>query len=182
MTHDEFQGLIDPILARFGLEGEVGEEYRKPPLEVLAYHRRAVRLHWLPLLGRAQSVVALVRQPIDLAGTGPTAKSLMDRLAGAAGTRFAPGRAHGFGPIGLTALVTTPEPITPEDEGRLGGSLVASAGSRVVPLGLIRVNLGQEAMAFHLAEGPAGLFPEPVALADALAARFRRFVPLADWD
>ena len=52
--------------------------------------------------------------------------------------------------------------------------------SRVVPLGLIRINLGQEAMAFQLAGGPDDLYPEPAALADALTARFRRYVPLFD--
>ena len=56
-------------------------------------------------------------------------------------------------------------------------ALVGLSRMRSVPLGLIRLNLGQEAMAFALAAGPAGLFPEPVALADALTKHFRRFVP-----
>ncbi len=52
--------------------------------------------------------------------------------------------------------------------------------TRVVPLGLIRVNLGQEAMSLALTRPPGGLFPEPEAVADALTTRLRRFVPLME--
>ncbi len=37
-------------------------------------------------------------------------------------------------------------------------------------------------MSFQLAGGPAGLFPEPVTLVDALTTKFRRFVPTIEWD
>ena len=47
-------------------------------------------------------------------------------------------------------------------------------------MGLIRVNLGQEALSFALASGPADIFSEPTALADALTPHFRRFVPLIE--
>ena len=182
MTTDELAGLIDPVLADLGATREIGEEYRAPPLEVFAYHRRGVRLHWTPLLGRSQSVVAVARQPVDLAGTEAGHRALVARLADAASIRFPPSRALGFGPIGLSAVILTPEPITPEDEDRLAAGLRATLRSRVVPLALIRLNLGQEAMAFRLAEGPANLYREPTALADALTGRFRRFVPTFEWD
>ncbi len=59
-------------------------------------------------------------------------------------------------------------------------ALEAPSGRGSCRWALVRVNLGQEAMAFQLAGSPDGLFPEPVALADALTLQFRRFVPLFD--
>jgi hypothetical protein len=86
--------------------------------------------------------------------------------------------------IGLSAVVLTPEPIGPEDDATLGqilgGFSATRTRTRAVPLGLFRVNLGQEALAFTLAPGPPGLFTEPEALADALALHFRRFVPMME--
>ena len=41
---------------------------------------------------------------------------------------------------------------------------------RVVPFGLIRVNLGQEAMALAINSSPDELFPEPGLLADSSAS------------
>ena len=182
MTFDELTGVIDPALAGLASTLAIGEEYQAPPLEVLRYHHRGVRVHWTPLLGRSQSVVALVRQPIDLAGTEAGHRALLDRVAGAASTRFPPSRALGFGSVALTTVVLTPEPITLDDEKRLATCLRASLRSRVVPLALVRINLGQEALAFHLNNGPGGLFPEPAALVDALSARLKRFVPTFEWD
>jgi hypothetical protein len=51
---------------------------------------------------------------------------------------------------------------------------------RVVPFGLIRINLGQEAIALAINSSPDELFPEPGRLADALCEQFRRYVPLID--
>ena len=48
MLEDPFLDLIDPILKPLGLREEDGEEYREPPLDVLRYYRKPVRLHWLP--------------------------------------------------------------------------------------------------------------------------------------
>jgi hypothetical protein len=94
------------------------------------------------------------------------------------------GSAAGGLVIGLTVLVLTPEPIGPDDDATLGqilGGLSARrTRTRAVPLGLLRVNLGQEALAFALVPGPAGLFAEPEALADALSLHLRRFVQLID--
>jgi hypothetical protein len=49
-----------------------------------------------------------------------------------------------------------------------------------VPLGLVRLNLGQEAIAFALTHSPDNLFPEPIALADHLTEHFKRFVSAID--
>ena len=49
-----------------------------------------------------------------------------------------------------------------------------------MPFGLMRVNLGQEAVALALNTSPDALFTESVRLADALCDRFRRFVPLIE--
>ena len=64
--------------------------------------------------------------------------------------------------IGLTALVLTPEPIGPADDAMLREVLGVKLGRmRVVPFGLIRVNLGQEAIALAVNSSPDDLFTEP---------------------
>ena len=183
MLEDQFFDLIDPVLKPLGLSEEDGEEFREPPLDVLRYYRRPVRLHWFPLIGRAQAVVAVVRQPVDvglLSGSAKDYAAFLNRLGLAVNGRFPPGNRLGWGSIGLTAVVLTPEPIAAEDDALMKAALEAPRRSRVVPLGLVRVNLGQEAMAFQLAGGSDTLFPEPAAIADALTLQFRRFVPLFD--
>jgi hypothetical protein len=182
LLEDEFFDLIDAVLKPLGLLEEDGEEFREPPLDVLRYYRKAVRLHWLPMIGRAQAVVAVARQPVDvgLSGSPKDYRAFLGRLSMAVNGRFPPGRKLGWGSIGLTVVALTPEPIAAEDDALMKAALEAPARSRVVPLGLVRVNLGQEAMAFQLSGGSDGLFPEPVALADSLTLRFRRFVPLFD--
>jgi hypothetical protein len=209
MIEEQFFDAIDPVLRGTGAVVEAGEEFRTPPLEVLRYYFRPVRLHWLPFLGRASSVVAVVRQPVDVGFRPDDYRIFLTRIARAVNGRFPPwtwtwtwsgsgtGRRRWLRPwlwwrgrdrsasgglvIGLTALVLTPEPIGPDDDATLQqllGTLSARhTRTRTVPLGLLRVNLGQEALAFALAPGPAGLFVEPEALADALSLRLRRFVP-----
>jgi hypothetical protein len=192
MIEDQLFEIIDPVLKEAGAMIEPGEEFRTPPLDVLRYYWRPVRLHWVPLLGRASSVVAVVRQPVDVGFRPDDYRKLVSRLALAVNGRFPPGtwsRRRGFKltgglVIGLTVLVLTPEPIGPEDDATLGQILGKASATRTrtraVPLGLMRVNLGQEALAFALAPGPAGLFSEPEALADVLSLQLRRFVPLMD--
>ena len=196
MLEERFFETIDAVLRTTGAVVEAGEEYRTPPLEVLRYYYRPVRLHWVPLLGRASSVVAVVRQPMDTGFRPDAYHTFLTRLARAVNGRFPPGTLRWPRPwlrgrdraavgglvIGLTALVLTPEPIGPDDDRALGEVLAGlnarRTRTRAVPLGLLRVNLGQEALAFALVPGPAGLFNEPEALADALSVHFRRFVPL----
>jgi hypothetical protein len=196
MTEDRLFEILEAVLRPVGSVVEAGEDFRTPPLEVLRYYFRPVRLHWLPLLGRASSVVAVVRQPVDIAFRPDDYRRFVARLAMAVNGRFPPwfgwswprpwirrrgtqGGSSGL-VIGLTAVVLTPEPIGPDDDATLGQLLTARTHTRTraVPLGLLRVNLGQEALAFALAPGPAGLFTEPEALADALSIHLRRFVPL----
>jgi len=165
--------LIAGPLGKLGLAAVEGEEFRSPPLDVLGYYHRVVRLNALPIVGRMQSVVAVVRQPVDLglSGTG----TLIERLARALDGRFSYRQGA---TIGLTALVLTPEPIGPGDDAALTEVLAQPRRSRVVPLGLFRLNLGQEAMAMALRPAADGLLPDPETLADALVDHFRRFVPL----
>ena len=83
--------------------------------------------------------------------------------------------------VGLTAVVLTPEPIGPGDDAVLSQALaVPLRRFRVVPFGIFRVNLGQEAVSFALKASPDQLFPEPERLADALSEHLRRFVPLIE--
>lgn len=185
MTEDAFFTLIDPVLREAGAIPEEGEEFPEPRLDVLRYYRRGVRLHWAPFLGRALSVVAVVRQPVDLGFTAADYRRLMTRMAMAVNGRFPPwgrGRQPGGLALGMTALVLTPEPIGPDDDALLREILSGRPlpRQRAVPLGLLRVNLGQEALASALASGPADAFPEPASLADALAPHLRRFLPLLD--
>ena len=182
MTEPEFFERIAALLGPLGAVEDDGEEFREPPLDVLRYDRRVVRMHWAPVVGTALSVVATVRQPVDVGLAGNGYARLLDRLSRAVIGRYPSwprGRAGLV--VALTAIVLTPEPIAPDDERRLASSLPADRRGRVVTLGAIRVNLGQEAMAAALSPGPRDLFPEPYVLADGLAESLRRFVPLAEF-
>jgi hypothetical protein len=178
MLEDQFIELIDPLLRSVGSVLEAGEEFRDPPLSVLRYYRRHVSLNWVPIFGEAHCVLAVVRQPVDIDRSKAAQTRFLTRLAMAANGRFPPWRGL---VIGLTALVLTPEPIEPADDAMLREVLGAKLGRmRVVPFGLIRVNLGQEVIALAVNASPDELFTEPTLLADALCEQFRRFVPLME--
>jgi hypothetical protein len=178
LEDDLFDGL-KAILTPLGSIEEEGEEFREPPLDVLRYSRRPVRLHWLPWLGRAWSVTVVVRQPLDIALKDGYPK-LLDRVSRAVNTRFEPGRDGRWGTIGLTLIVITPEPIGPDEDTLLQTTLKTAARTRVVPLGLLRINLGQEVMSMALTNSPGNLFPEPIAIADELTTKLKRFVSLIE--
>jgi hypothetical protein len=178
MLEDRLIELIEPVLREIGSVLEPGEEFRQPPLEVLRYYRRKVRMSRVPILGRALGVVMVVRQPVDVDGSRVGYQRLLARLAMAANGRFPPWRGL---VIGLTAIVLTPEPIGPGDDAMLRQVLdMKLRRMRVVPFGLIRINLGQEAIALAINSSPDELFPEPGRLADVLCEHFRRYVPLID--
>lgn len=180
MVESDLFEIIDPILRALGTVPEAGEEFRRPPLDILRYYRRPVRLHWLPLFGRALSVIAVVRQPVDVGFSQEGYRAFLTRLAMAVNGRFPPWRAPRALGVGLIPLILTPEPIRAEDDATLGAVLGSLPRQRAVPIGLFRINLGQEALSFALSANPDGLFPEPEQLADALTPRFRRFVPLLE--
>ena len=174
MLEAEFLSRLDEILRPLGSRADEGETFEVPPLDILRYDVRPVRLHRIPILGRALAVVATVRQPVDVAlATGGYPK-LLRRLAMAINGRYPPWPCGAT--VGLSVIVLTPEPIAPGDDATLQAALKGIPRMRSVPLGLLRVNLGQEGLAFALASGPAGLFPEPAALADGLTPHLRRFV------
>jgi hypothetical protein len=178
VIEDQLFALIDPMLQACGARVEPGDEFRQPPLDVLRYHRRSVRWNWVPLLGKALSIVAVVRQPHDIALSESAYRQLLARLAQAVSGRFPPWQGLA---IGLTSLVITPEPIGPDDDAVLGKVLQASLSRyRVVNCGLFRLNLGQEALAMALKSSPDQLFSEPAAVADVLSEHLRRFVPLVN--
>jgi hypothetical protein len=178
MVEDRFIELIETSLKAVGSALEGGEEFRAPPLDVLRYYRRAVRLSRIPFLGTAQSAVVVARQPVDIEGSAAGYSRLLDRLARAANGRFPPWRGL---VIGLTAVVLTPEPIAPGDDTMLSSVLNAKLRRlRVVPFGILRINLGQEAVALATSRSPDDLFPESLRLADLVCEHLRRFVPLAE--
>ena len=137
-----------------------------------AIANRRVSLNWVPILGEAHSVVAVVRQPVDIDNSKAAQIRLLTRLAMAVNGRFPPWRGL---VIGLTSLVLTPEPIEPADDAMLREVLGVKLGRmRVVPFGLIRVNLGQEAIALAVNSSPDELFTEPTLLADPLCEKFQQ--------
>jgi hypothetical protein len=176
VVEERLYELIEPVLRQTGATLEPGEEFRRPPLDVLRYYRRSVRWSGIPVVGRAVSVVAVLRQPADVELANDGYSRLLTRVAGAASSRFPPWKGMA---IGLTGLIVTPEPIGPGDDAALGRALSSSLTRfRVVPVGLIRVNLGQDAISFAMKSSPDELFTEPARLADTLSEHFRRFVPL----
>jgi hypothetical protein len=178
MLEDQFIELIEPVLRELGSVREAGESFREPPLDVLGYYPRKVRLGRVPLLGRALGVVMIVRQPVDVEGTQDGYHRLLTRLAMAANGRFPPWQGL---VIGLTVVVLTPEPIAPGDDAMLRQVLdVKLRRMRVVPFGLMRINLGQEAISMAINASPDDFFREPGLLADVLCEHFRRFVPLIE--
>lgn len=175
MLEDDFIDRIEPVLRELGAAREAGESFPSPPLDVLVYYARRARLGRIPILGRALGVTAVVRQPVDLDGTASGYHRLLTRLAMAVNGRFPP--RHGL-VVGLTAIVLTPEPIAPGDDAMLRQALDTKLRRlRVVPFGLLRVNLGQEALALALSASPDDVFPESTRLADLLCEALRRFVP-----
>ena len=78
MVEDRFIELIEPVLREMGSVREAGESFREPPLDVLGYYPRRVRLGRVPLLGRALGVVMVVRQPVDVEGTRAGYQRLLD--------------------------------------------------------------------------------------------------------
>ena len=90
MIEDQLVDLIEPILQQAGSSFQGGEEFREPPLDVLRYYRRSVQIGRIPLLGRAQSVVILARQPVDIDGTQQSYERFLTRLAMAVNGRFPP--------------------------------------------------------------------------------------------
>jgi hypothetical protein len=179
MTEERLIALIDLVLRELGSMVQDGEEYRQPPLDVVRYYERAVKLSVIPLLGRAQSVVALVRQPVDIEGTTSGYERLLTRMGMAVNGRFPPWRGL---VVGLTVITITPEPILPADDAMLRETLeIKLRRMRVVPFGLVRINLGQEAVALAIKSSPDELFLEPLRLADVLTEHLRRYVPLAEF-
>lgn len=180
MIDDDLLRILDKTLQPLGCAPADGEHYLEPSLSILRWYVRRLHLGGLPILGRASSLVAVARQPVDLVFSAPGNRQLFERLAIVANDRY-PAWPRGWGfSIGLTAIVLTPEPIGPGDDAILRDSLSLHARFRAVPLGHIRLNLGQEAMALALAEGPSQRFKEPATVADALALEFRRYVPLLE--
>ena len=180
MIESDLFEVIDPCLRTAGTVVEEGDDYRTPPLDVLRYYCRPVRLHWIPILGRGLGVVAVVRQPVDVGLSTADYRRFLSRLAMAVNARYPPWHRQGGSVIGLTCLVLTPEPIGPGDDAVLGTVLGRLPRMRAVSLAVIRVNLGQEAMSLALTSDPGNLFPEVLALADALTLRLRRFVPMLE--
>jgi hypothetical protein len=176
MLEDQFIDRIEPVLRDLGAAREVGESFSSPPLDVLVYYARRARLGRLPILGRALGGTAVVRQPIDVDGSASGYHRLLMRLAMAVNGRFPPRQGL---VVGLTAIVLTPEPIAPGDDAMLRQALdMRLRRLRVVPFGLFRVNLGQEALALALNTSPGDVFPESARLADLLCNELRRYVPL----
>ncbi|GIW87791.1 MAG: hypothetical protein KatS3mg108_2115 [Isosphaeraceae bacterium] len=174
MIEDDVLDLAESALASLAPTWRDGFELVQPePLTILRIALRPVRLHWIPYLGRTRSLVLVARHPADVEIDHGGDAALLHRLALAAESvtpwRVAPS-------VVFTGIILTPRPIDPDDEARIAAALQSVRRARAIPLGLFRINPGQESLAFSLRRGPSGLFPEPEALADACCNRLRRFV------
>lgn len=177
MDEEAFLEQVERCVGKLGGRVKPGGSLEDPPLEVLRTYSRRVRWSWVPGLGRAVSVTAVVRQPVDLGFDKAGCKALLERV-----TRAIDGQVPFFGKEGglavlLSVVVLTPEPISPEDDGLLQGALEGAGKGRVVPLGWFRVNLGQEAVAIGMRRGPGREFQEPLELAEMMTGLLRRYVP-----
>lgn len=157
---------------------EDGEEFSQPPLEVLAFGVKPIRLSRLPLFGRGYAVVALTRHPIDLKSDEIGLKSWVERLSKAINGRILPWKTWRPGAVLMIAVQLTPEPIKGEEEERFKKVLGHWTGTRVVPAGIVRVNLGQMAMSSLMADGLTRDLPELAKLIDTWSNQFQRFVPM----
>lgn len=176
MTDSEFFDLLDSTLS--GSEAIEGEEFTSPQLLVYRYHRRAVRIGWLPVVGKVLSVVATVQRPRDLPRTAEGFAGLLRRVAMAANGKFPPRPLrHGL-TIGLTTVILERESLQPGDDAMLAGIRANVAPMRCVPLGMILVNDEQEAMSFSLRGVSDPALDDPGRIVDGLDKRFRRFVPM----
>src|SRR5436309_1853814 len=142
MIESDLLPALDSALRPLGSVPDVGEECRDPPLDILRYNLRDIRLNLLPVVGRALSLVVVVPQPCDVAFTREGYVRLFSRLAMAANGRYPPWR-WGLS-LGLTALILTTEPIGPEDDATLQAVLDIPSRPRAVLLGLFRLNLDRE--------------------------------------
>ncbi len=178
MLEDDFLENWQKWLEEQGWKHEEGEEYRDPALDILGMGVKNIRLSRIPLFGRGLAVVAICRHPFDLSSDSSGLKQWTDRLAKAVNGRFPPWKVKRPGAILLIAVQLTPEPIKDADEERLKSVLGHWTGTRVVPAALVRINLGQGAMASILAEGLPRDLPEIGRLLDGWSAKFQRFVPM----
>jgi hypothetical protein len=155
-----------------------GETFSQPPLEVLTYAAKPIRLSRLPLFGRGLAVLAVTRHPVDLKSDTQGLKSWAQRLAKAVNGQYPPWKKLRPGAVLLIAVQLTPEPIRGEDEEKYKPVLGLWTGTRVVPAGILRINLGQQAMASVLAEGLPRDLPEVGNLVDNWGMKFSRFLPM----
>lgn len=178
MQEDDFLDALKLWVKSSEWQPLEGEEFASPPLDILTYAAKPVRLSRLPLFGRGMAVVAITRHPTDLRSVTPGLKAWVGRLAHAVNGQFPPWKRIRPGAILLIAVQLTPEPIRGEDEDHFKPVLGQWTGTRVVPAGIIRINLGQRAMASVLADGLPRDLPEIGRLVDDWASHFNRFVPM----
>ena len=152
MLEDQFIELIDPLLLEGLGRRDRGRVSRAAAVRAAVLPPPSGRLNRVPIFGEAHSVVMVDPAAGRHRRNEGRSERLLTRLAMAANGRFPPWRGL---VIGLTAIVLTPEPIEPADDAMLREVLGVKLGRmRVVPFGLIRVNLGQEAIALAIQSEP----------------------------
>jgi hypothetical protein len=179
MQLDELADLITTTLKPLGFGLEDGEEFRAPPLDLLSYWQRGVRLSRVPIVGKAKAVVALAHQPADLGRSNPLADGWLKRVIAASHARYPPWPSGEGLTLGLTTIFLTRDTLTPDDETSLDHTLTQHRprSSRVVPLAIFLINLEQGAIAQSFGVAMPDVFPEPVALAEVLSTKLGRFMP-----
>jgi hypothetical protein len=169
--------LVDTALAPGAMLAHEGQAYQKPRLDVIRHYTRRVRTSWLPLVGRALSLVAVVEHPDDLTLDASGCRTLLERVGTVMSARHSP--FEGLS-LAISTLVVTQNPIEPDDDPMLAKGLVPQPRLRMVPLALFKINLSDTTMAQSYRAGPGDLFPEPALLSDVLCRSLRRYVPFLD--
>ncbi|MBI1322723.1 hypothetical protein GC170_06010 [bacterium] len=178
MTEDDFLSTWSTWQKAHSWSPDPGEVYAEPPLEILGYATKPVRLSRVPVFGRGLAVVAITRHPVDLMSDAVGLQAWVERIGKAVNGLHPPWKSRRPGAVLLTAVQLTPEPIRGEDEERFKAALGHWTGTRVVPAAIVRINLGQHAMASMMAEGLPRDMPELGELIDIWAGDFHRFVPM----
>jgi hypothetical protein len=173
----DFLRLVDEAVAPRSMRPHEGQAYQKPRLDVIRHYSLRVRTGGLPILGRALSLVVIVEQPNDLILDVKGCTSLLERVGIVMSARHSP--IEGLS-LAVTTIVVTDSPVEPDDDPILARGLVDQPRLRMIPMAIFKVNLAARTMAQAVRTGPAGLFPEPEMVSEALTRSLRRFVPFLE--
>ena len=179
MIEDDLWDSLDDALKELKRIREPGLEFTDPSLEILGFYQGAERLNSLPWIGRRLSATVVARQPLSLSlKNRADYRAFIRRLALVTRGRFSPWKWDRGPVLTLAVVCLTAEPIEADDDQILAEILNHQDRRAAVIMGIIRLNLAQEAMAAALKQPPGDRFNDAATIAETLSTKFRRFVPL----